>query len=194
MGGFRAFCWFLMAYFDTKTLISHPDVLQTSLLLPLKVVRLSLPSLPRAAPEGELAGGGGGGDPLVPVSPEPAVNIDGLELSRVTTFVEKITLPSTGPHGGDVIWRTKHSQSTVRQTSTKNTFEHDLGKVPVLLRTLEGDQVHAPLTAEVPTIEPVPVLELVPGLPPGEEIVVLPVLLVVLSLKQQSKPIFRHYF
>ena len=165
---------------------AHPDVLQTSLLLPLVVVWLSLASLPCAAPEGELAGGVGGGDPLVPVSPEPAVNIYRLELSRVATFVEKIALPATGPHGGDVIWGTTYSQSTVRQTSTKNTFEHDLGKVPVLVRALEGDQVHAPLAAKVPAIEPVPVLELVPGLPPGEEIVVLPVLLMVFSLKQTT--------
>ena len=92
-----------------KTQIAHPDVLQTSLLLPLEVVRLSLASLPRAAPEGELAGGVGGGDPLVPVSPEPAVHIDRLELSRVATFVEKIALPATGPHGGDVIWATTHT-------------------------------------------------------------------------------------
>ena len=128
-----------MAYFDTKTLIAHPDVLQTSLLLPLKVVRLSLPSLPRAAPEGELAGGGGGGDPLVPVSPEPAVNIDGLELSRVTAFVEKITLPSTGPHGGDVIWRTKHSQSSVVHSHWSRNVEARLSLVEtfiVLLRQL----------------------------------------------------------
>ena len=53
----------------------------------------------------------------------------------------------------------------------------------VLVRTLEGHQVHAALSAEVPAVEPVPVLELVPGLSPGEEIVVLPVLLVVLSTK-----------
>ena len=58
--------------------------------------------------------------------------------------------------------------------------------MPVLVRTLEGDQVHAPLAAKVPAIEPVPVLELVPGLPPGEEIVVLPVLLMVFSLKQTT--------
>ena len=58
----------------------------------------------------------------------------------------------------------------------------------VLVRTLERDQVHTALSAEVSAIEPVPVLELVPGLSPGEEVVVLPVLLVVLSSKQkQSK-------
>ena len=86
-----------------KTLVAHPDVLQTSLLLSLKVVWLPLTRLPGAAPEGELAGDGGGGDPLVAVSPEPAVNIDWLELGGVTTLVEEITFPATGPHGGDVI-------------------------------------------------------------------------------------------
>ena len=60
------------------------------------------------------------------------------------------------------------------------TSVHDLGEVSVLLGGLEGCEVHAALPAEVPPIEPVPVLELVPGLPPGQEVVVLAVLLVVL--------------
>ena len=64
-------------------------------------------------------------------------------------------------------------------------MEH-LCKVPVLLRVLKGDEVHASLTTKVPSVEPVPVLELVPRLPPGEEVVVLPVLLVVLSTKQKQ--------
>ena len=38
------------------------------------------------------------------------------------------------------------------------TFVHDFGKVPVLGRVLEGDEVHAPLSAEVPGVEPIPVL------------------------------------
>ena len=37
---------------------------------------------------------------------------------------------------------------------------------------LEADEVHAALAAEVPPVEPVPVLELVPRLPPGQEVVV----------------------
>ena len=59
--------------------------------------------LPGGAPEGELAGDGGGGDPLVPVSPEPPVNIDWLQLCGVTALVEEITFPATRPHGGDVV-------------------------------------------------------------------------------------------
>ena len=39
------------------------------------------------------------------------------------------------------------------------TFVHNFGKVPVLGRVLEGDEVHAPLPAEVPGVEPIPVLE-----------------------------------
>ena len=38
------------------------------------------------------------------------------------------------------------------------TFVHDFGKVSVLGRVLEGDEVHAPLSAEVPGVEPIPVL------------------------------------
>ena len=91
--------------------MAHPDVLQASLLQTLIVVRLSPASFPGAAPEGELAGDGRGGNPLVPVGPEPTVDIDGLQLCRVAAFVEEIALPATGPHGGDVIWQTDNQQS-----------------------------------------------------------------------------------
>ena len=60
-------------------------------------------------------------------------------------------------------------------------MEH-LRKVSVLLWVLKGDEVHTSLTTEVPGVEPVPVLELVPGFSPGEEVVMLPVLLVVLPV------------
>ena len=59
---------------------------------------------------------------------------------------------------------------------------HHLGEVSVLLRVLEGHEVHAALPAEVPRVEPVPVLDLVPGFPPRQEVVVLAVLLVVLPV------------
>ena len=55
---------------------------------------------------------------------------------------------------------------------TTLTFLHDGGEQLVLSRCVEGDEVHAPVPAEVPPVEPVPVLELVPGLPPREEVVV----------------------
>ena len=66
-------------------------------------------------------------------------------------------------------------------------MEH-LGKVSVLLGVLKGDEVHTPLATEVPGVEPVPVLELVPGLAPGEEVVVAAVLLVVLPTTHKLVP------
>ena len=66
-------------------------------------------------------------------------------------------------------------------------MEH-LRKVSVLLRVLKGDEVHTSLTTEVPGVEPVPVLELVPGFSPGEEVVMLPVLLVVLAVPAHLHP------
>ena len=44
---------------------------------------------------------------------------------------------------------------------SKLTQVHDLGKVSVLLGVFKGDQVHAALTAKVPGIEPVPVLQII---------------------------------
>ena len=55
----------------------------------------------------------------------------------------------------------------------KRTCDHDLLKHPELSRCLEADEVHAPLSAEVSSVEPVPVLELVPGFPPRQEVVVV---------------------
>ena len=55
----------------------------------------------------------------------------------------------------------------------------------VLLRVFKGDEVHTSLTTEVPGVEPVPVLELVPGFSPGEEVVMFPVLLVILAALAQ---------
>ena len=53
------------------------------------------------------------------------------------------------------------------------TCDHDLLEHPVLAGCVEADEVHAPLAAEVPSVEPVPVLEFVPGLAPGQEVVVV---------------------
>ena len=66
-------------------------------------------------------------------------------------------------------------------------MEH-LCEVPVLLRVLKGDEVHTSLTTEVPGVEPVPVLELVPWFSPGEEVVVFPVLLVVFTVPAHLHP------
>jgi hypothetical protein len=48
-----------------------------------------------------------------------------------------------------------------------------LAMTPVLAGGVEADEVHAPLAAEVSPVEPVPVLKLVPGLAPGQEVVVI---------------------
>ena len=60
------------------------------------VIRLGFPLFSTPAPEGETTGDVGGRDPLVPVSPEPAVDVDGLEVLGVTAFVLEITLPTGG--------------------------------------------------------------------------------------------------
>ena len=48
----------------------------------------------------------------------------------------------------------------------------DLVARPVLVIWVEADEIHAPVPTEVAAVEPVPVLELVPGLPPRQEVVV----------------------
>ena len=72
-------------------------------LQPRVVVWLRLPLLAAPAPEGEAAGDVGGGDPLVPVSPEPAVDVDGLEVLGVTALVLEVTFPARGVDGADVV-------------------------------------------------------------------------------------------
>ena len=52
-------------------------------------------------------------------------------------------------------------------------MSHDSGKELELSGCVEADEVHAPVAAEVAAVEPVPVLELVPGLAPGQEVVVV---------------------
>jgi len=47
------------------------------------------------------------------------------------------------------------------------TLLHDFLKHLKLYRIVKGDEVHAAFTAEVATVEPVPVLELVPWFTPG---------------------------
>jgi len=52
------------------------------------------------------------------------------------------------------------------------TCNHDFLKHFELSGVVEADEVHAPLPAEVSAVEPVPVLELVPGLTPRQEVMV----------------------
>ena len=122
---------------------------------------------------------------LVTVCPEPAVDVDGLEVRGVTPLVLEVALPAAGVHRADVVWQQGKLLDIVYASEypgLRPTSVHHLGEVSVLLRVLEGHEVHAALPAEVPRVEPVPVLELVPGFPPRQEVVVLAVLLVVLPV------------
>ena len=83
-----------------------------------------------------------------------------------------IELPITAVPGGNVYITIFVASSKWPHTVLNLTLLHDLLEHLELERRLEGDEVHAPLTAEVATVEPVPVLEAVPRLTPRKEIVV----------------------
>ena len=51
------------------------------------------------------------------------------------------------------------------------TCNHNLLKHFELSRVVKADQVHASFSAEVSSIKPIPILKLVPGLSPGQEVV-----------------------
>ena len=55
----------------------------------------------------------------------------------------------------------------------------------VLLRILKRHEVHATLSAEVPGVEPIPVLKLVPWFPPWQEVMMVTILLMILPLLTQ---------
>jgi len=126
-----------------------------SLLDSLIVIRLRFSFLSSLAPE-RLARSRSvsWSNPVVVSSgPEPSVDIDGREVGGVTTLVLEITFPTRGIDGGHVI------------------SLHDFGKHLELSRIIERHQIHTAVSAEVASIEPVPVLKLVPGFPPGQKIV-----------------------
>ena len=52
------------------------------------------------------------------------------------------------------------------------TLTHEGGKEIVLSLGIKTDQVHASVPAKVASVEPVPILKLVPGLPPRQEVIV----------------------
>ena len=54
----------------------------------------------------------------------------------------------------------------------KLTLTHEGGKEIVLSLGIKTDQVHASVPAKVASVEPVPILKLVPGLPPRQEVIV----------------------
>ena len=65
---------------------------------------------------------------------------------------------------------------------------HQLSKVSVFLRVLKRDQVHASLATKVPSIEPIPVLKLIPWLPPRKKVVVLAILLMIFPILAHVHP------
>jgi len=128
-----------------------------ALLDALIVIRLGLPFLSSPAPE-RLAGSRSvsWSNPVVVCSsPEPAIDIDGREVRGVTTLVLEIAFSATCVDGGHVI------------------SLHDLGKHLKLSGCIERHEIHTTISAEIASIEPVPVLKLVPGLPPGQKIVMV---------------------
>jgi len=143
-----------------QTLDGDADVvlgIDGSLLDSLIVIRLRLSFLSSPAPE-RLAGSWpvSWSNPVVVCSgPEPTIDIDGREVGSVTTLVLEIAFSATCVDGGHVI------------------SLHDLGKHLELSGSIERHKIHTTISAEIASIEPVPVLKLVPGLPPGEKIVMV---------------------
>jgi len=130
--------------------------LDGTLFLSFEVVRLGDTVLSSVAPESVGIRFVRGRDPGVAgSSPEPTVHIDRLKVGSVAAFVLEVAFSSTSPHARDII------------------LSHDLLEHLELAGSVEGDEVHAPVPAEVPSVEPVPVLKLVPGLSPGEEVVMI---------------------
>jgi len=84
-------------------------------------------------------------------------------MGSITALVLEIALSSARPDTGNVV------------------FSHDLLEHFVLPGGVERYEVHAPVPAKVPPVEPVPVLKLVPGFPPRKEVVMVPNLHVRLS-------------
>jgi len=128
-----------------------------SLLDSLIVIRLRLSFLSSLAPE-RLAWSrsvSGSNPVVVSPGPEPSIDIDGREVGGITTLVLEIAFSATCVDGGHVI------------------SLHDFGKHLELSGSVERHEIHTTISAEVASIEPVPVLKLVPGLPPGEKIVMV---------------------
>merc|ERR1719350_2446791 len=85
----------LKAVDSESTRILH--VLELAGLQTLVVVRLSLARRDSPAPECESAWDIGRWDSLVSVGPEPSVDVDRLQLSRITALVPEVALPPRRP-------------------------------------------------------------------------------------------------
>jgi len=128
--------------------------------------------------------------------PEPAINVDGLEDGVLATLALEVALPAARVNRRDVICqREKRGKDFVRPCLeagdnplhskckliicgkrgkfTLPTLLHDFLEHLELDWVVKGDQIHASLATKVASVEPVPILEFVPGLAPGEEVVVL---------------------
>jgi len=115
----------------------HAGLRLSSLLDLLPVVRLGL-GRGEASSAGPVVEGGpavSGGQASLVGGPEPAVDVLGEEVRSVTSI--EVTETAGGPEVRDI------------------GIDEPLHPL-VLLSCLEGDQVHAPLSAVVPGIEPVP--------------------------------------
>lgn len=143
-----------------KPLDGDPNIvvcLYGSLLDTFVIVRLGFSSFSCRTPESLRVRLVGGRYPIiVSPGPEPAINIDRLQVSSVTALVLEITFSATCVDRGHVV------------------SSHDLLEHLELPRSVERHQVHATVTAEISSIEPIPVLKLVPGLSPGQKVVVVP--------------------
>lgn len=74
------------------------------------------------------------------------------------------------------------------------TSNHDLFKHFIFNRRVEADEIHASLTTEVASVEPIPVLELVPWLSPRQKVMMIADLAMgnTLGLKFKIKLVFHH--
>lgn len=121
----------------------------------LKVVGLRVATLSHGTPVGVSGVLVGGSDSLVSGSgPEPTVHVDWLQVLGVATLALEVAFPAGGVNGAHVV-----------------LLHNGLEKLE-FFRSVKADEIHAPVSAEVSAVEPIPVLELVPGFPPGHEVVV----------------------
>jgi len=143
-----------------KSLDCDSDVVISSdgaLLDTLVVIRLGNVGFSCSTPEGVGMRLIGWRDPTIACPcPEPTIHVDWLEMSPITALVLEVTFP------------------TARVDRRHIISGHDLLEDLVLSRGVEGDEVHAAISAKVPPVEPVPVLEFMPGFSPGKEVIVVP--------------------
>ena len=95
--------------------------------------------------------------------PRLYVNLNPILLANSRNLAE-----ASPPHSAPRVHR-----NLLTRAAYSLTLLHDFLEHLELEGRLEADEVHAALAAEVPPVEPVPVLELVPRLAPRQEVVVV---------------------